>query len=119
MNILISEDDIDVRAVLKMILEDKGATVCATSNGEQALKKLESKNVQFDVLVTDFNMPLMNGDELIRKVFSKGIKLQKIIMMTGLLDNAEELRNLAALHSNITFLFKPISPEKLLKAILG
>lgn len=70
-----------------------------------------------DDLITDYNMPRMNGDELVKEVFKQNIPLKKIIIMSGLFDNAEEMENLAKEHSNISFLFKPMNEEKILKAV--
>ena len=52
--------------------------VATANNGEEALKKLEENKV--DIIITDINMPVMNGLELIKKVRSKYNKINFIIL---------------------------------------
>lgn len=117
MVILISEDDVEVRTVMEIMLRDSNATVHSVGDGLEALKLLESNDIKFDVLVTDYNMPKMNGDDLVKEVFNKNIHLQKIIMMSGRFENSDEMKELAEQHSNIKFLFKPVSTDSLMRAI--
>ncbi|MFP5387200.1 MAG: response regulator [Bacteriovoracia bacterium] len=111
MVILISEDDEGIRSVMEMIFTLKGATVYTATNGEEALALLMAGNVEFDALVTDFNMPKMNGDELVKEVFKRNIQLKKIIMISGRWDNSSDMEELMKEHSNIQCLFKPVAPD--------
>jgi DNA-binding NtrC family response regulator len=63
--ILVVEDEESVRFILKQMLEMGGYSVEAANNGQEALEKLKSG--RFDMLVTDINMPIMNGVELFNK----------------------------------------------------
>ena len=117
MDILISEDDEDVRTVIKLMLKRDGVNIQTTSNGLEALNTLKGDDSNFDILITDFNMPKMSGYELVKELFNLNIQLKKIIIMSGLFENSEDMEALAEKHSNISFLFKPISQEKLLKAV--
>jgi len=117
MNILISEDDEGVRTVIQMTLSHEGATVYTVTNGEEALAMLTAGNIQFDALVTDFNMPKMNGDELITEVFKRNIQLKKIIMISGRWSNSSVMDELMEQHSNVECFFKPVAPDTLIQAI--
>ncbi len=117
MVILISEDDEGIRNVMEMVFKLKGATVYTTTNGEDALKMLTDGDVQFDALVTDFNMPKMNGDELITELFKRNIQLKKIVMVSGRWDNSNVMDELMEQHSNVKCFFKPVAPETLINAI--
>jgi len=64
LNILIAEDNPINRAIIKEQLEALGCTVVATANGEQALNQWLPG--LFDMVLTDVNMPVMNGYELAR-----------------------------------------------------
>lgn len=119
MNILISEDDEEIREVMAFMLSEEGATVHTASDGLQALKILTTGDIQFDVLVTDFNMPHMNGDELIKELLSQNIKLKKIIIISGRHENSDDINALAKAHSHISFLFKPVGPDDVLQAVFG
>ena len=78
---------------------------------------LTEGNIQFDALVTDFNMPKMNGDQLVKEVFKRNIPLKKIIMLSGRIDNSDEMEELMEQHSNIKCLFKPVTPDKIVQAV--
>lgn len=117
MIILISEDDEGIRSVMEMIFSLKGATVYTTTNGEEALAMLTAGDIQFDALITDFNMPKMNGDELVKEVFKRNIPLKKIIMISGRWDNSADMEELMKQHSNIKCLFKPVAPDAIMEAV--
>jgi CheY-like chemotaxis protein len=63
--ILIVDDQVSVRGVIRALLEAAGHTVVDTGNGKEALRLL---GPDFDLLVTDVMMPDMDGLELIRHV---------------------------------------------------
>ena len=65
-NILLVEDCKDGLLVRKALLEELGCTVQIACNGEEGLKLFES--TRFDVVVTDYRMPRMNGIELIQRI---------------------------------------------------
>jgi PAS domain S-box-containing protein len=64
--VLIVDDEPDVRELLTTVLEERGATVTAVSSAVDALKALEQSNP--DVLVSDIAMPFQDGYTLIRKI---------------------------------------------------
>jgi len=78
--ILIVDDDESLRACLCMMLELKGHQVTQASNGAEALNLFTIGG--FDLVITDFEMPVMRGNEL-----AAGIKLlapsQPILMITA------------------------------------
>lgn len=117
MVILVSDDDKGIREVMEMVLKFEGATVYTATNGLEALNMITSGNIKFDALITDFNMPKMNGDELVTELFSRNINLEKIVMISGRLENSDVLETLSEQYSNLTFLFKPVSPEAIIKKI--
>ena len=63
---LIVEDDADIREQLVMIIEDEGYAVHACSNGLEAMEYLRSMNVDHypRCILMDLMMPKMNGEEL-------------------------------------------------------
>ena len=78
-SILITDDDAELRRVLRMTLDALGFDVTAASNGEQALKEVESR--RFEVVLLDVNMPGMGGIETCREIRSRAPRLQ-ILMLT-------------------------------------
>jgi DNA-binding response OmpR family regulator len=61
--ILLVEDDENNREAITALLEVNNYSVESAANGKEALKKLESE--QFNLIITDLNMPIMNGEEFI------------------------------------------------------
>ena len=64
--ILVVDDERTVRDVLTNLLGRLGHTAEAASNAAEALSKIEAS--EFDLVLTDFNMPVMKGDELAREI---------------------------------------------------
>lgn len=62
-NILLAEDDEDINAFLAEILKEEGYKCVQVKNGLMATEEL--KKDHFDLLITDFNMPVMDGIELL------------------------------------------------------
>jgi CheY-like chemotaxis protein len=80
--IIVVEDELIVGEYLSDILTEKGYSVVAAANAESAIAMLENRN---DVrgLITDINMPGMNGLNLAATVRERWPKI-KIIITTGL-----------------------------------
>ena len=67
LRILIVDDDVSVRKILYRILENGGYDVLSAGNGAEALAICRRSNPAVDLLITDYNMPGMNGLELGRE----------------------------------------------------
>lgn len=70
--ILICEDDLNLRQLMKTYLEKQAYTCHVTTNGEEALDVLEKKHI--DLLITDIMMPVMDGHQLtinVKKMYPK------------------------------------------------
>ncbi|MCX8033827.1 MAG: response regulator [Thermodesulfovibrio sp.] len=80
--VLIVDDSISVRKSLQTLLETKNIRVYTAKNGAEALSILEDKNV--DIVITDLEMPVMHGYELINKL-RKDIRFKDltIIVLTS------------------------------------
>ncbi|NJD75704.1 MAG: response regulator [Candidatus Methanoperedens sp.] len=88
-NILIIEDEKEIRDGLAEVLGDAGFSVDSADNGLQGLEKIKKKD--FDIVVTDLIMPVVGGMEVLRE--TKRIKPQtRVIMITAFatVDNAVE-----------------------------
>lgn len=119
MVILITDDNEDLRFLMTLMLEGEGNLIYTAANGKEALNILESIHLTFDVLVTDFNMPLMNGDELIQEIIKRGIQIKKIIIMSGIAENEGAFADVLGTYPNISFIHKLTHPDCLIEAILG
>ena len=88
-NILIIEDEKEIREGLAELLEDAGFLVDSAENGRQGLEKIGKKD--FDIVVTDLIMPVVGGMEVLREI--KRIKPQiRVVLITAFatIDNAVE-----------------------------
>lgn len=111
-SVLVVDDDVQMQAMLKEILEDNGYEVKCASNGKQAIKASEED--LFNVALIDINLPDMQGIELLTKLRKTEPPTIKIIV-TGhaTLDNSIEAAN-QGVDGYIT---KPFDPDKLITMI--
>ena len=70
--ILLAEDDPVNRLLLANALKRSGFEVEVASNGQELHDKFFDKNLTPDLVITDINMPIMNGDEVVRKIRKSG-----------------------------------------------
>jgi len=109
--ILLVDDEATVRRVMRMSLEKAGFEVTAAENGEVALAELRKSEP--DVLITDIEMPRMNGRALCAAVEKEFPNRQfPIFVVTSLTER--EHRRWSTLVSNLYFVEKPISVRKLI-----
>ena len=81
--ILIADDDVDVRAIMRLTLEREGYVISQVDNGKQALDALRC--ISFDLLITDLAMPEKDGLELLEALPYEPAP-PKIIAMSGAWD---------------------------------
>ena len=82
-NILLVDDNRDGLLVRRTLLEELRYRVSVARNGEEGLKLFESAS--FDVVVTDYRMPRMNGAELIQRI-RKLNPNARIILLSGFVE---------------------------------
>ena len=108
--VLCVDDDPDTLKVRKLLLESRGYSVLTATSGEEALN-LISPNASVDLVLLDYVMPGMNGDELAEKVRQKFPALP-VVAVSGVERLPERLlRNVDA------SLPKGVDPEVLLSAV--
>ena len=111
-DILLVGDDIDYLYLLSMLLKSEGFDVSITSDGIKALETL--KQNKFKVMITDFNMPEMNGVELATKVKELSLDIRIVLVTGGDLSKIVE----AAANAGISEMFsKPIELQGFLAVI--
>lgn len=65
---LVVDDSRAIRGIVKRILIGAGFDVAEAADGREAIKALQNTENQFALLCTDYNMPNMNGIDLLRRV---------------------------------------------------
>lgn len=112
--ILIVDDCDTTRKLLSYIVRERGYKIMSASNGIEALEVLASNPV--DLVLTDLNMPQMDGFELSRNIRSADAYRElPIIMVTT--EAGDMDRKMGKDAGVSTFLTKPISPQRLLYEI--
>jgi len=112
--ILIVDDCDTTRKLLTFIVKEKGYKIIGASNGLEALEVLAQN--QIDLVVTDLNMPQMDGLELTRSIRDNpAYKEIPVIMVTTEAGIADREMGMKA--GVTTYLTKPFSPQKLLYEI--
>ena len=109
MKIAIVEDDINMRKSLEIAMSDyKEFEIVTFKNAIDALKKLDDS---FDLVITDINMPKMDGIEFVKELNGRF----EVIIMTG---NATLSRAIESIHLGVKdFLLKPFDVDTLVNAI--
>ena len=85
--VLLVEDQDDVRALSRKILERSGYSVLEARHGGEALALCMDEQVDFDLMVTDVVMPEMNGCELAERLRPHRPDL-KVLFMSGYTDSS-------------------------------
>jgi two-component system chemotaxis response regulator CheY len=111
-DILVAEDDQDMRRLVTEVLTRSGYNVDAAQDGAVAWEILQLKS--HHLLITDFDMPKMSGIELIRKARAARMALP-VIMVSGTMPENEIKQN-SSLRISAT-LFKPFGVDDLLKTV--
>ena len=112
-NILVVDDELGIRDLLFEILNDEGHTVELAENAAQA--RTARQALQPDLVLLDIWMPDTDGVTLLKEWAGAGLLTMPVIMMSGhaTIDTAVEATRIGAQ----SFLEKPITLQKLLKAV--
>ncbi len=78
--ILVVDDEVGIRTLLFDALSSEGFKVTLAKDGMDSLDQMQKR--RFDLLITDINMPRLDGIELLRKMKEAGRK-ERVIIMTG------------------------------------
>jgi two-component system, chemotaxis family, chemotaxis protein CheY len=112
--VLIVDDSVSMRQMVSFTLREGGFEVIEAEHGQDALDKLQGASV--DLVITDLNMPVMDGITLIQNLRNQpGMKTKPILMLTteGLAGKKEQGKAAGA----TGWIVKPFDPEKLLQTV--
>ena len=113
--ILIVDDSSSMRTVVKIALEREGYQVLEAGDGRDALQLLE-KTPKVHLIVSDVNMPNMNGFEFVTQVkLHARHKFAPVIMLTTEVDDAKKQQGRTA--GAKAWIVKPFKPPQLLDAV--
>ncbi len=112
-NILVVDDSGSIRKAMRFILEKEGFSVTEAFNGADCIKKI---NPDISLIVSDINMPEMDGIEMIKKIRETGPnKTIPIIIVTTVAQ--EEMMQKGKDMGATAWLLKPFRPENFISVI--
>ena len=114
--ILIIEDDLEIRDILKLQLEQAGHQVIEAGNGEEGIEMMKrgSNLLQVGLIITDIRMPKINGVEAIDYI-QKNAPSIPIMVVTGYPDTDLAVNLLQKGVKD--YLVKPVEKDTLLKKV--
>jgi DNA-binding NtrC family response regulator len=112
--IMVVDDEAGIRALLSDALMQKGYSVTLAEDGMDSLRQMGKH--RYDLLITDINMPKLNGLELIKMMKKRG-RREKVILISGepvddILFNKDSMPVFAQLK-------KPFRMDHLLKTVIS
>lgn len=113
-SVLVVDDEAHVLQVMRTFLERAGFSVHTAANGEDGLRIVQQH--QPNAVITDYEMPHLNGRELIERVL--GFDKQRpcvMFLVTSRTDN--ELREWVTQTESVFFMEKPASPRRLVQSL--
>lgn len=117
--VIVADDFMSTRKVIGTALESLGLTILMAENGEEAKYYLDGRKI--DLIITDLNMPVMNGMELTKTVRESGKYCRLPILLLTTEINKEKIQT--AFDAGITALIsKPYDSSEFItkvKRLLG
>lgn len=115
--LLLVEDDRDVRAVLKELFTEEGYQVAVAANGQEALDRLAHQPVQ--VMMTDLDMLVMDGYQLIESLsaWSPWVPHPAVIIYSGQAPRSEQIPRYLEQGAIAAVLTKPTKLAELLATV--
>lgn len=112
--VLTIDDSRTIREMVSFTLRGIGFEVLEAEDGLKAIDMLN--NNKPDIIITDLNMPNMNGLDLIKYIrFNMGIKSTPILMLTT--EYTDEKKNAGREAGATGWIVKPFDPEKLIQVV--
>jgi len=114
MKILVVDDSLTIRKIVRRILEMMGSVqVIEAKNGEEGL--LLATTEPLDLVITDWNMPLMDGIDMVRRLRAEGFRDLPVVMLSSAGTPREMAQAAeAGVHSFVT---KPMTAETIADAV--
>lgn len=113
LSILLVDDEEQILVNLKRLLEISGYKVDIAYNGNEALEKINSN--AFNVVISDIEMPLMDGLELLTRIRKNPDQNLPVVLMTGFLNTEYAIEAIRRGASD--FIRKPIDIKQLIKSV--
>lgn len=114
--ILVVEDSSTIRAITRHLLEKRGHCVVEATNGLEGLEQLEKYFPDIDMIVTDINMPKMDGRQFVTKVRGQ-LRFQFVpVIVSTTITEKQNVKLLLSMGAD-DYIVKPFSSEEFLARI--
>jgi two-component system, chemotaxis family, chemotaxis protein CheY len=112
--VLIVDDSMTIRKLVSKVVLAAGFEVLEAGNGKEALERLQGRAV--DLVITDLNMPVMDGLEFIRAV--REDETRKFTPVVFLTTEIDETKKEQAREAGATgWIVKPFHPDKVMTLV--
>jgi len=111
--ILLADDDPATRNVVRRALEADGHSVLVTQDGSEALEQIKEGG-RFDLLVSDVEMPLLDGIALAEHAFPLQPGL-RVLLMSGFADQLDRAKELSGPH--VAVISKPFTLDQVRESV--
>lgn len=112
--ILIVDDDKSIRSMLTELFQSLNCVVHSAENGKEALEIYQNQNDGFDLVILDFQMPVMDGKVAFVKIRSID-PMQKILMISGAEKDPDLQKIISKKH--VSFLSKPFHIDDIVEEL--
>lgn len=110
--ILVADDEKNTREALEAIFRERGFKVTIAGDGQQALNLLDAQ--PFDLIITDLEMPGMNGLVLLRQIKERGIETKVVVISAY--RKSEDYRDVER-EEVFSFIDKPFRKTDILRVV--
>lgn len=112
--ILIVDDSASLRRLLCASLKEMGHEVVEAGDGQDALNSIVGQ--QFDLLISDVNMPVMDGLELVERVRAlPGFENAPILMLSS--ESSRDIKQRSKALGVTGWIVKPFNPQRLMATV--
>jgi DNA-binding response OmpR family regulator len=116
--VLIAEDSSVIQNLAKKILEFQNFEITAVKNGEQVMQLLDKED--FDILLLDINMPIMDGMECVKAIRELKDKKKATLPVVAITGNAKNYSETDFKEAGFNdALMKPLNFDKLVNVVKG
>lgn len=116
--VLIAEDSSVIQNLAKKILEFQNFEITAVKNGEQVMQLLDKED--FDILLLDINMPIMDGMECVKAIRELSDKAKANLPVVAITGNAKNYTDTDFKDAGFNdALMKPLNFDRLVEVVKG
>ncbi len=116
MKIIVADDSRVMRSIIEKVIQSMGHHAIHASNGQEVLDLLDREGAEVDLVLLDWNMPVMNGFEVLIRI--QKMKLHRQIPVLMISTESEKTKIEQALRAGARgYLPKPFTSEELASEI--